>query len=112
MTPRQHAVDAVNQIEEILPGQYPKGEGRLPREQAIQIVADVIEEVLQLERAEWAKEVHKAADDSWEEGERPTSFSERPVSDILKVISTNLHRLVAKMNGDEMLPAPGERLHK
>ncbi len=64
-----------------------------------------------LDGNEWAKAVSKAADGLWEEGKHPTQFSERPVSEILKVLSTNLHRLVQNVQGVEMLPPPGARLH-
>ncbi len=46
MTPRQHAIDAINQFKEVLSGQRRDRLVELPREAAIQVVAGVIEDAL------------------------------------------------------------------
>lgn len=49
MTPKQHAVDAVNQVEELLPIQIQR---HWPRAQAIDLVTHVIQEAIEADKAE------------------------------------------------------------
>ena len=63
------------------------------------------------EMSDWETEIHKLADELWEEAERPTKLTEGvALRDVLKLVATNLHRLCATMRGDKPLPPIGSRL--
>lgn len=63
------------------------------------------------ERSAWDRQIRDSADELWAEAKKfEQDDSAREKVELLKTISSNLHRLCQIMKGGPVLPAPGSRL--